>query len=146
MKTAYFRSRCLVCWKSFEVPKLSDMSYGETLYYEKSIDEFGYFNWIENQDKEKIISLFLDTDPELQFKNDETKGNIAVKIIGLIADGDWEPILGHSRCPRCKYKFNYVSKRRSQIKNINLLSFKSFDVLKEDEQIEYLKEKTKTGL
>jgi hypothetical protein len=146
MKIAFFKSRCLVCWKSFEVPKLPDMSYGDYLYYEKSRNEFGYFNWMDNQGKERIIGLFLDTDPELQFKNDEIKGNVVTKIIGLIADGDWEVILGYDRCPRCKFKFNYVSDRRTQIKNIELLQFYKFDALKEDEQIEYIKEKTRTGL
>jgi hypothetical protein len=146
MKVAFFDSRCLICFKGFKVPKLPDSSYGDNLYYDKREKAFSYFSWFENKEIQDIISNFLSTHSEIQARNDDTKGNTAIKLVGLIADGDKEPVFGFNRCPRCAVKLNYVSNNRTSIDTITELSFYNFCTLNEDRRRKFLSAKTKNGL
>lgn len=137
MKTTFFKSRCLVCWKNFEVPLLPDSSYGDSLYYDKQTKKFSYFNWFDNTEIEKCIKEFLSKNPKLQFSNDNTKDNIALQIVGFIANGNKECILRY-RCPRCGLKFNSISNTKTGIKEIETLNFTDFLSLDNSAQQQYI--------
>ncbi len=146
MKIAFFKSRCLVCWKGFEVPLLPDSSYGDNLYYDKRTKTFSYFKWFDNKEIENCVTDFLSKNPNFQFLNDNTKGNTARQIIGLMANGDKECVLGYNRCPRCGLKFNSVSNRRIDTGEIEILNFTDFLNLDNNARQQYLLDRTKNGL
>jgi len=146
MTIAYFKSRCLVCWKGFEVPLLPDSSYGDNVYYDKTAKTFSYFSWFDNKEIENCLTDFLSKNPKLQFTNDDTKGNTARQIVGLMANGDKECVLGYNRCPRCGLKFNSVSDTRTEIKEIETLNFTNFLNLDNNARQQYLLDRTKNGL
>jgi hypothetical protein len=146
MTITFFKSRCLVCWKGFEVPLLLDSSYGDNLYYDKSAKTFSYFSWFDNKEIENWVTDFLSKKPELQFSNDNTKGNTARQIVGLMANGDKECVLGYNRCPRCGLKFISVSDKRTEIKEIETLIFTIFLNLDNKARHQYLLDRTKNGL
>src|SRR5574343_551148 len=145
MTITFFKSRCLVCWKGFEVPLLSDISYRDDLYYDKTAKTFYYFSWFNNKKIENCVKDFLSKKPELQFLNDDTKGNTARHIVGIMANGNKECVLGYNRCPRCGLKFNLVSDTKTGIKEIEQLSFTAFLKLDNNERHQYLLDKTKNG-
>ena len=146
MTIAYFKSRCLICWKGFEVPLLSDSSYCNNLYYDKTAKTFSYFSWFDNKEIENCITDFLSKNPKLQLLNDNTKGNTTRQIVGLIADGDKECVLGFNRCPRCGIKFNSVSDTKTKEKKIEQLCFTVFFKLNDNERQQYILDRTKNGL
>jgi len=148
MTIAFFKTRCLVCWKGFEVPLLPGSSYGETLYYDKTAKTFSYFSWFDNKEIEvqNCVTDFLSKNKEIQYLNDNSKGSTTSQILGLIADGDKECILGYNRCPRCGLKFNWVSDIRTEIKEIGTLQFTHFLNLNNTTRQEYLLNRTKNGL
>jgi len=146
MKIAFFKSRCIVCWKGFDVPSLSEISSGDNLYYDKTSKTFSLFKWFDNREIESCITDFLSKKTELQLLNDETKGNTTRKIIGRIADGDKECVFGFNRCPRCGIKFNSVSDTKTEVKEIGHLSFTDFLKLDHIGRQQYLQDRTKNGL
>ncbi len=146
MTIAFFKSRCLVCWKGFEVPLLPDSSYGDNLYYDKTSNIFSYFSRFDNEEINNCLTDILSKTPEIQILNDNTKGNTARQIVGLMADGDKECVLGFNRCPRCRLKFNSVSNTKTDIKEIGQLSFNHFLKLDNDERQHYLLDRIKNGL
>ncbi len=146
MTIAYFKLRCLICWKGFEVPLLSDISYRNNLYYDKTAKTFSYFSWFDNKEIENCITDFLSKNPKLQLLNDNTKGNTTRQIVGLIADGDKECVLGFNRCPRCGIKFNSVSDTKTKEKKIEQLCFTVFFKLNDNERQQYILDRTKNGL
>ena len=146
MTVAFFKSRCLICWKQFEIPKLPDSSYGDNLYYDKKDKTFGYFSWFDNKNIEAYINSFLSFNDELQTLNDNTKGNTARQLVGLIADGDNECMLGLFRCPRCGFKLTYTSDTRMTFRDINELSFSKFLSLDAGQRNIYLMDRFKNGL
>lgn len=146
MTVAFFKSRCLVCWKGFDVPLLPDSSYGDSLYYDKTSKTYSYFSWFDNKEIESCVTDFLSKRSELQFINDDTKGNTARKIVGLMTNGDKECVLGYNRCPRCGLKFNSMSEAKTAIKEIGKLSFTDFLKLDSNERQKYLFDRTKNGL
>ena len=146
MTISFFKSRCLICWKGFKVPLLPESSYGENLYYDKKTKKFSYFNWFDNKEIENCLTDFLSKNLELQFSNDDTKGNTARQIVGLMANGDKECVLGYNRCPRCELKFNFVSDTRTGTDEIEILNFTDFLNLDNSTQQQYLLDKTRNGL
>lgn len=142
----FFKSRCLICWKGFEVP-LPPHGPGKLyLYCDKSAREFSCFNRFDNQEIENVIIEWLSKKPDLQFLNDETKGTTALDIAGLLANGNQECVSGYHRCPRCGLKFNLVSNTKACIKEIRQLTFTNFLQLDSKGRQQYLTDKTKAWL
>lgn len=146
MTIAFFKSRCLVCWKGFEVPMLPDSSYGDNLYFDKKAKTFSYFSWFDDKEIQNFVTDFLLKDKKLQCLNDDTKGNTIRQIVGLIADGDKECILGYNRCPRCGLKFNSISDKKTVEKEIDKLRFTDFQKLDKNQRQQFLLERIKNGL
>jgi hypothetical protein len=63
-----------------------------------------------------------------------------------MADGNWEPILGFNRCPRCGIKLNSVSNILTEFKEISDLKFVNIFRLNKEEQMQTLVQKTMNGL
>lgn len=111
MNIAYFKIRCFVCFKSFEIPKLPDSAYGEYLFCSDGM-EFRHFNWFENKDLKNTVEYILSNNFELQVENDNTKGRKAIEIVAKLADGDFNSEFRFSKCPRCKNRFHsYPNKK-----------------------------------
>jgi len=146
MTEAFFKSRCLICFKSFEVPKIGCVTYDSSLFYDKTRKLFGHFTWDNKKEINDLIGDFLSLNPKAQEKIDETKGIVVRQLVAFIADGDWEPILGFNRCPRCGIKLNSVSNKMITFKEIEELTFKNIFSLKREQQLQTLFEKTKNGL
>ncbi|WP_417289777.1 hypothetical protein [Corallibacter sp.] len=123
MEIAEFNVRCYICWKKFVIPALSDFNYGEFLFVNYKTREFRHFNRFDKNGIEKIISEKLNSDQELQFKNDETKGNIYLKLVGKLSDGEFEPIFSNVKCPRCKCGFHSFPNNKIGMTNIAELTF-----------------------
>ena len=124
MEIAEFNVRCYVCWKHFLIPALSDFSYGEFLFVNYKTREFRYFNRIENREVESIITAKLNSDSSLEQKNDDTKGNTALKLIGKLSDGEFEPIFSNVKCPRCKIGLHSFPNNKNGMMKIAELTFK----------------------
>ena len=146
MTISFYKSKCLVCWKGFEVPLLSDSSYGDTLYYDKTNKEYYYFNWFDNKEIENSVIDFLNNHQEFQIKNDDDRGNTARKIVGIMADGNKENVIGYNRCPRCGIKFNFVTGRKTEVKEIENLNFSNYLNLDINTRNQILLEKLKNSL
>lgn len=144
MKIAYFKTRCFVCWKGFEIAQLPDSAYGEYLFIDYKNREFKYFNWFENGEIENVIKHVLAENEKLQLENDNTKGNTAIKLVGLLADFKFEPIFGYVKCPRCSTKFHSFPNNRTRIGEINKLTFEKVSQFSESDKINYLKNEIKT--
>lgn len=144
MKISYFKTRCFVCWKGFEVALLPDSAYGEYLFIDYKNREFRYFNWSESGETEKVIKLVFTDNEKLQIENDNTKGNTAIKLVGLLADSDFEPIFGYVKCPRCSTRFHSIPNNKTRIGEINELTFEKVSLLSGNDKIEYLKNEIKT--
>lgn len=125
MEIALFNTRCFVCWKKFSIPALSDFNYGELLFVNYKTREFRHFNRFDKVEIEKIISAKLNNDEELQFENDDTKGNTYLKLVGKLSDGEFEPIFSQVKCPRCKIGFHSLPNKKSGITNITELTFEN---------------------
>lgn len=146
MRITFFKSRCLVCLKGSEVPLLSDYSYGDSIFFDKKELKYSYFSWFDNTEIESCIKEYFTSNPEIQLLNDNTKGNTAKQIVGLIADGEKEFILNYNRCPRCGLKFIYVSDIKTEIKEIETLQFTCFLNLDNNARQQYILERTKNSL
>lgn len=144
MKIAYFKTRCFVCWKGFEIIQLPDSAYGEYLFIDYKTRVFRYFNWIGNGEIENVIKLVLSDNEQLQFENDNTKGNTAIRLVGLLADCNFEPIFGYVKCPRCSTRFHSISNNKTRIGEINELTFEKVSLFSESDKVEYLKNEIKT--
>ena len=123
MKIAEFNVRCYICWKIFLIPALCDFNYGEFLFVNYKTREFKHFNRFDKIGIEKIISEKLNSDQELQIKNDETKGNVYLELVGKLSDEKFEPIFSQVKCPRCKIGFHSLPNKKSGITNITELTF-----------------------
>ena len=123
MKIAEFNVRCYICWKKFVIPALSDFNYGEFLFVNYKTREFRHFNRIEENGIEKIISEKLNSNQELLFKNEDTKGNVYLKLVGKLSDGEFEPIFSNVKCPRCNCGFHSFPDDKIGITNIAKLTF-----------------------
>ena len=123
MEIAEFKVRCYICWKQFLIPALSDFNYGEFLFVNYKTREFRHFYWIENQEVESIITAKLNSDSTLERKNDYSKGDIALKLIGKLSDGEFEPIFRNVKCPRCKIGFHSFPNNKSGMRKIAELTF-----------------------
>lgn len=123
MEIAKFNVRCYICWKQFLIPALSDFNYGEFLFVNYKIREFRYFYRIDNREVESIITVKLNSDPSLERKNNCTKGNTALKLIGKLCDGEFEPIFTNVKCPRCKIGFHSFPHKKSGMTTIAELTF-----------------------
>ena len=139
MEIAEFNVRCYVCWKQFAIPKLSDFCYGEFLFVNYKTREFRYFYRIENREVESIITAKLNSDSSLEQKNDATIGNTALKLIGKLSDGEFEPIIRNVKCPRCKIGFHSFPNNKSGMTNIAELTFKESKKKTLTENLEELK-------
>lgn len=146
MTISFFKSRCLVCWKDFRVPLLPDSSYGENLYYDKKTKKFYYFNWFDNKEIENCVTEFLSKNQKFKSLNNKTKGNTALQIVGFIANGNKEYVVGYNRCPRCKLKFNFVSDTRTNTDSIEILNFTNFLNLDNSNQQQYIFDKIRNQL
>jgi len=138
MTLAFFKSRCLVCWKGFEVPKLPDSSYGDQLYYDKRLKTFSYFSWFNNKEIEDNLAHFLSQKPDLQLSNNNTQGNTSVQIVALIGDGNNECVLGYNRCPRCGLKVTWVFDTKTAVREVQQLKFTKFLKLDKKQRDQYL--------
>lgn len=143
MKIAFFKTRCLVCWKLFEAPVLPDSSYGENLFYDKKQKRFFYFNWFDNKEIENCVNDFLFKNNELKSRNYDRKGIKAKKILEFMANDDKECVLSHNRCPRCGLKFNSISNTKTDIREIEEMNFDFFLNLDKNEREKFLLEKAK---
>ena len=139
MKIAKFNVRCYACWKQFLIPALSDFSYGEFLFVNYKTREFRYFYRIENTEVERIIMEKLNSDANLERKNDYTEGDTALKLIGKLSDGEFEPIFSNVKCPRCKIGFHSFPKNKGEITNIAELTFEESEKKTLNENIKELK-------
>lgn len=123
MKIAEFNVRCYICWKKFLIPTLSDFNYGYFLFVNYKTREFRHFNRFEKYGIENVISEKLNSDKELQFRNDKTKGNVYLKLVGKLSDEKFEPVLSQIKCPRCKFGFHSFPNKKNGIINIKRLTF-----------------------
>ena len=139
MEIAEFKVRCYVCWKKFLIPALSDFSYGESLFVNYKTREFRYFYRIENQEVESIITAKLNSDTTLAQKNNNTKGNTALNLVGKLSDGEFEPILSQVKCPRCNIGFHSFPNKKSGLTNIAELTFEESKKRTINENIKALK-------
>ena len=146
MTASFFKSRCLICLKGFEIPKIDGKPYDSSLYYDKTQKIFAHFTWDNKKEINSLISDFLFANPKFQEKNDDTKGNTVRQLVAVIADGNWEPILGFNRCPRCGIKLNSVSNTVTGFKEISDLTFVNIFRLNKEQQMQTLFQKTKNGL
>ena len=121
MEGAFFKCRCFICFKSFEVPLLPDSTYGQWLYTNQKGDFYTY-SLKQSEVAETAIQTILDKSPKLQQENDNSKGNTFVKLVGNASNENADPILGYNKCPRCSFKFHSFPKTKTQIKKINHLS------------------------
>ena len=145
MDFPFFKSRCLICWKSFEVPRARDSMNMTKIYFEKRIKTFGYYTWPTNKIVEDDVIDFLSLNQKLQIENDNSKGNAVYRLIGFIADGDWEVVLGFNRCPRCGIKLNHISNAPSLTNEVDELRFDNFLGLDRIHHQEELFKKTING-
>jgi len=127
MEIAEFNVRCYVCWKQFSIPALSDFSYGEFLFVNYKTREFRYFCYFENENIEKIVTTKLNSDPTFKNKNDYKKGDIGLKLIAKLSDGEFEPIFSNVKCPRCKCGFHSFPNNKIGMTNIAELTFEKFN-------------------
>jgi DNA-directed RNA polymerase subunit RPC12/RpoP len=144
MKIEHIKTRCFICWKSYEIGQLIDPNNSEHLYIDYKTREYRYYNWGRNKEIEKVILLILDNNKKLQTENDNTKGNTAIELIGLLADYSFEPILGYVKCPRCSTRFHSLKKNKTRIGMVGELTFNNISTFSENEKIIYLKNKLKT--
>jgi len=135
IQVGFFNCRCLVCWKGFQVPGLSDMSYGEFLFFEKSRKVYGYFALLDHEDLLKLVDTLIERHrPKKEFG----ELDVYLKIACLISAGNWEPFLKKSKCPRCGLRFNYTSNDVANFKEIEVLSQSSFLKMSEAKKEEFL--------
>lgn len=146
MKVAFFKCRCLVCWKGFQVPKLPDSSYGDYLYFNKDTKLYSYFSWFNNsstQDITNLISEFISKNEKLVIANDNSRGKTYGELFGLVSDGNNELINGFNRCPRCNFKLSMDFDTKTDLKEIEELCFTEIRKLDENEIQLLLIEKSK---
>ena len=131
MEVAFFKCRCFICFKSFEVPSLPDSTYGQWLF---SNQEKKYFTYSlgQSENLELAIQETLVSSKKLQIENDNTKGDTFVKLIALASNENSTPILGYNKCPRCGSKLHSNPNTKIGLKEIRHLSFpKSKDEINE---------------
>jgi hypothetical protein len=128
MNISYFKTRCFVCFKSFEVPRLPDSAYGEYLFSNDS-NEYQHFNWFENENIRNSVDYILSKNIDLKIENDHTKGNVAIELVGKLADGNFKAESGNSKCPRCKRGFHSHPNIKTNEIEIEALTFSKIQEL-----------------
>lgn len=123
MEIAEFKVRCYICWKQFLIPTLSDFSYGEFLFVDYKTREFRYLNRIENKEVESILVMTINSDFSLNSKNNDLTADQALKVIGKLSDGEFEPIFSYVKCPRCKIGFYTFPNVKNGMIHVEELSF-----------------------
>ena len=125
MKIATFESKCS-CGHQFDLPILSDMSYGEFLYFDFNGDGIKYFCGLNNTTWE-FVSRIVD---QKAITTSPRKGIIIQQIIGFIADKthlDSEYIQDRI-CPICKSIVSQINiNKRNGFLEIEELSFNQFE-------------------
>ena len=125
MEIAQFNVRCYVCWKRFSIPVLSDLNYGSFLFVSYKTREFRIYSRIENQEIETIITAEINSDAELKLQGNHLKENVALKLVGKLSDGEFEPIFRYVKCPRCKIGFHSFPNNKIGITKITELTFEN---------------------
>lgn len=142
MEITVSKARCLICWKGFEVPIFYDVPKNVNLYIDYKNREFRFYNWYTNYNYEiqQIVFAVLEKNNRLQEENDDTRGGTIKKMIGSLADGDFELIYYKVKCPRCNCKIysNHLLANR-EIKKIHSLTFKRiFELYKNKKEFDEL--------
>jgi hypothetical protein len=125
MEIAEFRVRCFVCWKRFSIPAISELSYGTFLFVNYKTREFRSYSRISNPEIETRITAEIHSDAELKSENDTSKGNLSLKLIGKLSDGDFEPIFRYVKCPRCNIGFHSYPNSKIAVLKIGELTFQA---------------------
>lgn len=137
MHIATFQATCQNqnCQHNFEVPQLSDFSYGEHLYH--SIDglDHQYLNSMDHQVWDQVattVSSIFSTKDQVKI------GGTIQKIIGLIADRK-APDTYYSlleRCPKCQSTDLFIDENnKTGSMEVSHLSFHRYTHLSESDRI-----------
>lgn len=136
MQIATFKAKCKKssCGHDFDVPLLSDFTYGEFIYSSIDGKEFRYYNSLDCETWnfiDKTVSEYLGK------KNREEIGTIIQKIIGLVADRQNPDIYFTQdiHCPKCHSKVESVNdNNKTGLKEFEILTFNNFTKLIESEK------------
>ncbi len=138
MKVELFKVRCFICFKGFEIPRLPDSLYGEHFFINHDTWEFRYFSWHNSSEVSNTVEEALKQSFELRCENDNTKGNTTLKLIGKLADGNYEPILGAVKCPRCSLRIQSFPNYRTTQIEVESLTFQYALSLEKPERLKLL--------
>lgn len=69
------------------------------LFVDYKTREFRYLNRIENKEVESILAMTINSDFSLNSKNNDLTADQALKVIGKLSDGEFEPIFSYVKCP-----------------------------------------------
>lgn len=119
------------------------MTYGQRIFADYKKQEFRYFEWSNDSKNGVIVDELIKSNFKLQVDNDNTKGNTATKLISYLADGNFEPILGYAKCPRCSCRFHQPPTKFKLTADLPTLSFKDVDHLSSKDKLNFLTKKVK---
>ena len=131
MEIATFETKCH-CGYTFDLPELSDMSYGEFLYFDSSGNGARYLCAINNQTWQYISTII---DSELK-DTSLNKGIIIRNTLGEIADkiNINTTYVQKGVCPKCNSFVNSNTEIKKGIMEVEEMSFKQFQKYTDSEK------------
>ena len=133
MEVSFHSARCYICFKKFEIPVSAKSELGR-IYIDYTNREFRCYLYKNSGNRENIIGKYIDSDVELQVENDNTRGHVAIEMLGVLADGNFKPVYSYINCPRCSLKFHSISRESTKKEKLNQLTF-NFIKNKNDEEM-----------
>lgn len=135
IQVGFLNCRCLVCWKGFQVPVLSDFSYGEHLFFERNRKVYGHYNLLYHEDLLRLLDSLIEKHrPKKEFGKLDTY----LKMACLISVENWEPFLKKSKCPRCGLRFNYTSNDVANFRKVEVVNSSNFLKMSKAKKEEFL--------
>ena len=138
MKTATFKTLCEKCQHIFDIPLLSDFSYGKFIAKDKSGKVFAHLQAIDNEGWNRISEIFDNLS--------ENKTNYTTEhfqwIVGECLDsvnGDKISIANRYVCPKCHSSVKYGPGEKTGEMNLPEASFSEFLSLSDEEQTAKIK-------
>ena len=130
--------RCLCCLVRFEVPFLKESENHIRLFYDAETKDYGFYSWEVDGENEAVIKTVLENNVELAIENDNTKGETALRLIGHLADGHFEPVINNYHCPNCGSTNQNCKSKGTKIMEVKRLTFVKCNQLGIDAQVELL--------
>jgi hypothetical protein len=123
MKVSIGISKCYICGKRLEVPLIFLLSNDFQFYLNKVNKEIQFYQLKSNPKIEEIVSKQIDSNDNLIFENDDTKGGTFYRLLGELSDTNLIRFHGNIKCDRCKLSFYSKPKESTKFINILPLSF-----------------------